>query len=427
MNYAPQQYIPPQGYPPAQPGPYQQAPAQPYPPQQYAPQQGYAPQPGYGQAPVQQYPPQYGQAPQQPPAVPLAQGTLDDFYNQPSVGGGGGLKFSGPNNQPLIGQSYLFRVTRPLTAGDVQQQTDNLGKPLTWRDGRPKFVMIIPGELLEPSPNHPDGLAKWYCKGAARDELTRAMSEAGAPEGPPEAGSVIRVTLAGLRPSGPGMNPAHVFDVQYWRPENAQAVEAAALTGGSPEQWQSVYPAQGQAAPTANYQLPTDPYQQPAPAQYAEHAAPQQGYAPQPAYAPQQAPANYQPQAAPQNYAPQGGQSAASYQAQGYAPEQAQQAVAQQYAPQQAAPAQQYGQPSDQQMAAGQGAPQGPVQQQLPYSPPAQPQAPVQQAGPAPAAPVGSPQPGAGQVNLNGTQPQSGLDPSRQALMERLTNQPAQG
>lgn len=237
----------PAAYPPAPP-------AQQYPQQPAAPQYpGYPPQQGYAPAPQQ-----YAPAPAQP-QQPLATGTIDDYYSQPSTGGGAGLKFTGPNNQPLINQSYVFQVTRPIGNGDIQQQTDQLGKPLFFRDGRPKFVMIVPVQLLEPSPNHPDGLAKWYVKGAARDELARAMTEAGAPEGPPEAGAVIRVTLTGTRQSGPGMNPAHVFAVQYVRPQGAtnapaQPAPQAAAAPAAPVE------AQAQATPPANY--PAAPVQQ---------------------------------------------------------------------------------------------------------------------------------------------------------------------
>ncbi|MEV6413875.1 hypothetical protein [Kribbella sp. NPDC051718] len=299
--------VPYQGYPPQAPQQqYQQPPAQGY-PQTYPPQQGGYPAPQY----APQYPPQQGYAPQPPaaPPVPLAQGSLDDYYSQPSTGGGGGLKFTGPNNQPLINQSYLIRVTRPVNNGDIQQQTDNQNKPLFFKDGRAKFVMIVPVELLEPNPNHPEGLAKWYVKGAARDDLVRAMAEAGAPEGPPEMGAVIRVTLTGTRPSGPGMNPAHVFAVQYWRPEGTHGSTPAA----APAEQQAPAPAAQQQLPPANYTQPPaqQQYQQPAPAQQYQQAP--QGYGTQqPAYQGQpqvnpnlgQAPGQYQ-QPAPQQAAPQ--------------------------------------------------------------------------------------------------------------------------
>lgn len=243
------------------------------PPQQYQ-QPQYAPPPQQGYAPQPQYPAYGQQAPQQPPAPPLAQGSLDDYYSQPSTGGGGGLKFTGPNNQPLINQSYLFRVPRPVTNGDIQQQTDQKNTPLTFKDGRPKFVMIVPAELLEPSPNHPDGLAKWYVKGAARDDLVRAMAEAGAPEGPPEMGAVIRVTLTGTRPSGPGMNAAHVFAVQYWRPEGAAPAAMSRAQLDAAETLQ-----RNEAAgtlPPAQTQLPPANYA-PAPAQQ-QYQQPVQAY-----------------------------------------------------------------------------------------------------------------------------------------------------
>jgi len=260
--YAPQY----PGYPPA-------------PMPQQGPVQGY-PAPAYQPAPAPYPPQQYAPAPPAPVQPPLAQGSLDDYYSQPSTGGGAGLKFTGPNNQPLIGQSYLVQVTRPITSGDIQQQTDNKGVPLTWKDGRPKFVMIVPVQLLEPNPNHPDGLAKWYVKGASRDELARAMSEAQAPEGPPEAGAIIRVTLTGTRQSGPGMNPAHVFAVQYVRPQGAAPVAPPAaqaqLASVAPSPAPEAVQAPQYAAPPANY----------APVQHQQYAPPVQAapapVAPQP-------------------------------------------------------------------------------------------------------------------------------------------------
>jgi hypothetical protein len=384
VNYAPQQY-PQQGQPQQGYGP----PAQQYPPQ---PQQGYGqpqqnnpyaqpgygqqPPQGYGQAPVQQYGPQYGQAPQGPPPVPLAQGTLDDFYNQPSTGNGQALKFSDANNVPMIGKRYIFRVTRPLGNGDVQQNVDQNGKPDTFRDGRPKLTLLIPAELLEFDPLFPDGQAVWYCKGKGRDELSRAMAEAGAPEGPPQHNCIIEVTLTGTRPSGKGMNPSHVFAVRYWTPEQAQA-----LLSGQPVQ----QPAQqyAQAAPTANQPAATDQYnyqQAPAQAQYA------------PAYAQtQQAPQYGHQQPAQDQGTPQYGMN-----------------------PGQGAPAGQY-------PAQGQ---QAPAQQQYDFSqhmqqPQQQAQPPVQQ-GPG----VTSPAPGPQQMQLPLQQPpangQGALDPARQNLLARL-------
>jgi hypothetical protein len=187
-----------------------QYPAPPQYPQQPAPQQGYYPQ---AAAPAAQ--PGYYPQPAASPAQPTAAGSLDAFYRQPSAGAGKSLAFTTP------GTTYTGIVTRPITDGDIQQQTDTQGRPQFFRDGRPKFVMKVPLQL-QPSPEYPDGLAQWYVKGQARDELVRAMAEAGAPAGPPEPGAVIQVTFTGTRGSGPGMNPTKLFRVAYRRPQPDQ-------------------------------------------------------------------------------------------------------------------------------------------------------------------------------------------------------------
>ena len=71
-------------YPPQIPTqPFQAPPAQ-YPAQQYAPQQY-----------PQQFMPGFA-APPAAPAVPLAQGSIDDFFSQPTAGGGKSLAFNLP-------------------------------------------------------------------------------------------------------------------------------------------------------------------------------------------------------------------------------------------------------------------------------------------------------------------------------------------
>lgn len=285
--------------------PYQQPQYPQYPPQapaypQYAPapqQQQYAP-PGY--------PPQYqAAAPQQP----LAAGTLDSFYNQPSSGGGPALKFDQP------GTRYVGIVSRPVGDGDIQQQTDTQNRPQTFKDGRPKFVMKVPLQM-QPSPQYPDGLAQWYVKGQARDELVRAMAAAGAPEGPPEHGSVLDITFTATRASGPGMNPAKLFQVNYTRPQGApQAAPAAPPVATSP-------------APGPAQQQYQQPPVQAAPQQYAQPApgqAPPQQYAAAPAQ--QAPPANYAPAPVQQPYDFTQHQQPAAPATQQYAPAPQQQAA----------------------------------------------------------------------------------------------------
>lgn len=190
----------PQGYP-AQPPAYPQQPA----PQQYPPQ-------GYGQ-------PQYAPQPPQAPAQPLPQMSLDGYWQQPSSSGGPSLKFKDAMGNPQIGKAYAGFIARAITDSDVRPQTDRNGVVQTYRDGRPKAVMVVP-LTMQPDQEFPDGQAGWWVKGQARDELARAMAEAGAPAGAPEAGAFVRITLVNVRPI-PNMSPAFQYRVEYQRPQGA--------------------------------------------------------------------------------------------------------------------------------------------------------------------------------------------------------------
>lgn len=225
-----------------------------YPPQQAPPQQyAYPPQ-----APPQQY----AQYPPQAPVPPAAPGSLDAFYSQPSSAGGPSLKFNG---RP-IGTSYSFVVARAITDNDVRQQTDQSGRPVTFKDGRAKWILVVPIKI-NPSQEFPEGTASWWVKGQANDELTRAMAEAGAPAGPPEAGAAISVTLVGHRPI-PGMNPAHIYQIRYLRPAGAAPVEQAKHEPAQvPAQPDVQAPQQvQQPVPTAPVPQQAPPVHQPAPA-----------------------------------------------------------------------------------------------------------------------------------------------------------------
>lgn len=143
-------------------------------------------------------------------APPPVQATIDDFYRQPTTGGGKALSFSD------VGTTYTGTVARDITAGDIQQQTDTQGRPLSFRNGQPKLVMKVPLHVT-PDASYPDGVATWYVKGQAREELVQAMTEAGAPAGPPEAGATVTVTYIGQRANGGGLNPTKLFQVRYQR------------------------------------------------------------------------------------------------------------------------------------------------------------------------------------------------------------------
>lgn len=326
-----------------------QQPQYPQYPQQYQPQQQPAypqyPQPQQQPAQQFQYPQGYPQQgwPQMPPMappvpqVPLAEGTLDDFFNQPSAGGGPAVSWKGkPDGWGISGI-----VARAIGKGDVQQQTDPQTKqPKFFRDGRPQFVMKIPLRV-QPSQEFPEGEAQLYVRGQLRDELVRAMTEAGAPAGAaPEEGAGIYVALVGRKPSRGFGNPSNVFQVQYTRPGNAQNGAAATSPASAPQQAPAQAPQYQQPVQQApQYQQPqyVQPQQQPDQWQQAPGQVP--------GYQPQQPPAQY-PQ--PQNPNPP--------------QQQYQQPVQQQFQQQPAAPQQQV--------------PQGQPQQQLPVQPVNQPQPP---------------------------------------------------
>ena len=277
MNYPAQQYpqqFPPQPqqqqpvYPQAPPAQYPQQPTQqPVYPQAPPVQQGYG-QPAYG-APA----PQGYQAPPQQPSVPLAEGSIDAFYNQPSTGGGPSISWTDKmGNQKPIGTTYTGIVARDVTNADVQQQTDfNTRQPKFYRDGRPMFAMKVP-LVMQPSEEFPDGEAAWYVKGQARDELTRAMAEAGA-QGAPQAGATITVQLVQRKPNRNGMNPSNIVRVTY-TPAGGQGTGAPSpapvqqphpqqeVYNGPPQQPVQQYAPQAQQAP-APQQAPAQPMQQP--------------------------------------------------------------------------------------------------------------------------------------------------------------------
>lgn len=367
---------------PGQPQSYQMQPAPPVYPGQYGPPPG-APNPGYG-------------VPQQPPVPQGAKGTLDDFYGQPSQGSGKGISWKGKPD----GYVYVGVVAKTPVDGDVFQDSDPQTKQLkTWRDGSPK--MVLPVQLrLHPmdyaqQQEYPDQDARLFLRGNMRDEVTRAMQEAGA-TGVPQQGALMIITLTHRKP---GNNIAtNMYAVQYhpagtWEQMFSQYTYL--LQPPAPQAQQQI-----QQAPVQYGGAPQQaPYQQQAPAQY---AAPAQAYP------------NTQQYAAPGSMS----QGAPQYGGPAYDPNQYGQASAnggahqQPYAPNPQAPVNQGPAPSQpaapQPNPQGGYVPQGPAaqvngQQQLPLPGVSQPQAP--QAGPQ------------GQPGVTPSQ----LDPAQQQLLARIS------
>ena len=69
------------------------------------------------------------------------------------------------------------------------------GQIQVFKDGSVKWHMIVPLQVQQ-SQLFPEGKAAWYVKGQAKDELARAMTEAGVPSDEdgnlvPEAGAWV--------------------------------------------------------------------------------------------------------------------------------------------------------------------------------------------------------------------------------------------
>jgi hypothetical protein len=220
--------------------------------------------------------------------------TLDSFFSQPSVGGGLSWQFG---QQTPVGTRYVGMVARPVNKGDVDYQRGPSSMPgqpgpiLTYADGRAKELMKVP-MLVAPDQRFTEGRAQFYVQGATRDELTRAMAAAGAPEGPPEDGALIVATKASEYRNNFGTMSARIA-VEYHRP-GPQTDQAALSMGITPSKAHEVPAGAAPAAPPA---APPAPAPQQAP--QAQVPAPQYPGQPQPGYPAPQAQAPAAPPAQP--------------------------------------------------------------------------------------------------------------------------------
>lgn len=322
-GFAPQGYAPPvPGYGPPPPG---------YAPQGYAPQ-GYAPQ---------------GYQPQQPPSGPapvLARGTLEDWMDQAGGGSPSVTKFF--TNERPQGSWLHLQISRDLINSDVQQQTDNNDKPAVDKQGRPKFVLIIPCQVLASSDSsHPavftEGTASVWIKGVTKDALLSAMSTAGvqtpdkALTGGKLGGAQFVMQSNGTRaPRNAQYSPTKLYNFTYTsngRENSAAAPDptaqlqqvAQAASGFAPMASPPAPPTGAVTPPAApSFQPPFDPAQQyqqaPAP-----QMAPPPGYPNQPqmnAPAAVATPPAPPVAAAPPGYEQWAAQQAAQQAPQGYAP-----------------------------------------------------------------------------------------------------------
>lgn len=197
---------------------------------QAQPQFSAALQPGGGGGQFYQNP-----AAVQAPAPQLANGTLEDFYNQPTGSGGGPSVTSKFFTKRQQGSWLQLEVIADVTNNDVRQQTTPQGIPQTYKDGRPKFVLVVKVKVLGSSDGthlteFPDGIGSIWVKGVLADELRRSMAAAGDPSGFPKGGATIVMVSAGEQASRtPGFSATKLYSLQYAPPSSdLQAVAQAA-------------------------------------------------------------------------------------------------------------------------------------------------------------------------------------------------------
>lgn len=192
------------------------------------------PQPQFQQPQYQAQPQGYSNPAAVTPPPVLARGTLEDFYSQPTGGSAPSVtsKFFGKRPQ---GAWLQLTVDADATNADVRQQTTPDGKPQTFRDGRPKFALVVKVHVTGSSDGthvteFPDGEASLWVKGVLADELRRAMTAGGDPSGYPKGGAVIVMQSVGEKPARtPGFSATKLYSLQYAGPQrDLQAIAQAA-------------------------------------------------------------------------------------------------------------------------------------------------------------------------------------------------------
>jgi hypothetical protein len=225
---------------------------------------------------------------------------------------------------------YVGVVAKTPQDADVFQDSDPQTKQLKfWRDGNPKMVLPVQLRLAFldawQAQEYRDGDASVFLRGAMKEEVSRAMGEAGV-AGVPQQGALMDITLTHRKP---GNNIAsNVYAVVYrpagtWETDPAytwvaQALQQPVQAAATP---QAPYP-QASAQYAAPAQAPYQGHAQPNPQQYAQAAPLSQGQAPQQygqqAYDPNQY-TQGQPQPAPQYGQAPAGAAGAGVQAANYA------------------------------------------------------------------------------------------------------------
>lgn len=188
------------------------------------------------------------------PQQVAARGTLEDFFNQPSGGGGPSVTSKFFNKRPQ-GSWLQFTVLSDVTHADVLHQKTPQGQLQYFKKNgqddltRPKLVLVVKVNVTGSSDGthtteFPDGSASlWLKKGPVTDNLIRAMAAAGDPSGYPKGGAQMVMQSAGEQASRTvGYSATKLYDFKYAAPAsgvdptppalavNGTAISAAPMT-----------------------------------------------------------------------------------------------------------------------------------------------------------------------------------------------------
>lgn len=201
------------------------------------------------------------------PQQAAARGTLEDFFNQPTGGGGPSVTSKFFNKRPQ-GSWLQLTVLADVTNTDVQhQKTPQNVLQYFKKNGqddltRPKLVLVVKVNVTGSSDGShvtefPDGLASlWLKKGPVTDNLVRAMTAAGDPSGYPKAGAQMVMQSAGEQASRTvGFSATKLYDFQYAAPIANPTTQIPSATAAAP----GVAPAMSVPPVTAAPAVPAPP------------------------------------------------------------------------------------------------------------------------------------------------------------------------
>jgi hypothetical protein len=114
----------------------------------------------------------------------------------------------------------------------LEQQTEyKTGRPLTWRNGEPKWQLVAEIQVDQPPEGfNDDGLRSLYLKGQLRDAVAKAVRKAAATE--LQVGGHLTVEyVADGEPADEGLNAPKLFRAEYRPPSTGKATPEESAIG----------------------------------------------------------------------------------------------------------------------------------------------------------------------------------------------------